>query len=265
MGERTSHEHGVFSWIDLAVPDADAAKSWYSDLFGWDFEDLPIDTGGVYSMARIGGRSVAAISQAQEGQPPAWNSYVTVDDADAAAAKAGELGGNAMMPPFDVMEAGRMAVLQDPTGAVFAVWQPGTSIGAELVNDPGALSLNQLNTGDPEAAERFYSALFGWRFGALTEAELAEAGAGADQQYWGIHNGEQLNGGMMPLSQAGPGAPPAWLAYFTIADLDAAVGRITELGGQVLLPPTAIQSGRIAVAQDPQGAVFALFEGEVDP
>lgn len=255
MGERTSHEHGIFSWIDLALPDAEAAKSWYSALFGWDFEDLPIDTGGVYSMARIGGRSVAAISQAQEGQPPAWNSYVTVDDADAAAAKAGELGGNAMIPPFDVMEAGRMAVLQDPTGAVFSVWQPGQSIGAELVNVHGALTLNQLNTNDPERAEEFYTELFGWRI---------EAMPGTDTPYWGIYCGERVNGGMMNLDEGSP-APPHWLVYFAIDDIDAAAEKIESSGGSLLLPKTEVPGpGHIVVARDPQGAVFALYAGRFD-
>jgi uncharacterized protein len=262
MGERTSHAPGAFSWTDLATSDSAGAKSFYGGLFGWEFEDMPVPDAPPYTMARIGGKAVCALYErfAEQPGPPAWLSYVTVEDADATASRARELGATAISEPFDVLEAGRMAVLQDPTGAVFAIWQPLQSIGAELVNEPGAMSLNQLNTGDPQAAERFYSELFGWRFGELPEAET-----GGEQRYWGIFNGERLNGGMMPLEQAGPGAPPAWLVYRTTADLDSSVARIGELGGQIMLEPTAIQSGRIAVAQDPQGAVFALFEGEVDP
>ena len=265
MGERTSHAAGTVSWADLATTDAAGAKAFYGELFGWELEDLPVPDAPPYTMARIGGKAVCAIYEraAEQPGPPAWLSYVTVDDADATASRARELGATVISEPFDVMQAGRMAVLQDPTGAVFAIWQPGESIGAELVNDPGAITLNQLNTGDPEAAKRFYTGLFGWRFDQLPEAESADTDV-AGQKYWGIFNGERLNGGMMPLSQAGPGAPPAWLVYFTTPDVDASVARIGELQGQVVLAPTQIQSGRIAVAQDPQGAVFALFEGEVD-
>ena len=265
MGERTSHAPGAISWTDLGTDDAAGAKDFYGGLFGWEFEDMPVPDAPPYTMARIGGKAVSAIYERTTRQgPPAWLSYVTVEDADATAARAAELGATTFQEPLDVMDAGRMAVLQDPTGAVFAIWQPGTSIGAELVNDEGAMSLNQLNTSDPEAAQSFYSTLFGWRFDELPEA-AAESADVAGQQYWGIFNGDRLNGGMMPLLQAGPGAPPAWLVYFTSADLDRSVARIDELGGQVVLQPMRIQSGRIAVAQDPQGATFALFEGEVDP
>lgn len=255
MGERTSHEHGAFSWTDLASTDPEAAKPWYSDLLGWQVEDMPAGD-SVYSMASIDGRSVAAIYALQaDDQPPAWLSYVTVDDADAAAAKAGELGGTALMPPFDVMEVGRMAVLQDPTGAVFAVWQPRQSIGAELVNGHGALTHNQLNTNDPARAQEFYSELFGWRIEAIP---------GTDTPYWGIYRGERVNGGMMNLGEGSP-APPHWLVYFGIDDIDAAAEQIESSGGTLMLPKTEVPGpGHILVAQDPQGAVFALYAGRFD-
>ena len=159
-------------------------------------------------MARLGGKAVGALYERSADQPgpPAWLSYVTVEDADATASRSGELGATDLGAVR--RHGGRtMAVLQDPTGAVFAIWQPGQSIGAELVNDPGAITMNQLNTGDPEAASGFYSELFGWRFDQLPEAQAADTDV-AGQQYWGIFNGGRLNGGMMPLSQAGPGAPP---------------------------------------------------------
>jgi predicted enzyme related to lactoylglutathione lyase len=163
------------------------------------------------------------------------------------------------MSPLDVASAGRMAIVTDPTGATFALWQAGGHIGARLVNDPGSLCLNQLNTGDPEQARGFYEGLFGWHFVPV----------GTDEQpYWGIHNptadGEALNGGMMPLPPDAT-VPSHWLPYFTTADLDAAVARVEASAGTVLIPPMAIESGRIAEAMDPQGAVFALFEGRVDP
>lgn len=266
MGERTSHAPGTFSWTDLATTDAAGAKAFYGELFGWELEDMPVPEAAPYTMARIDSKVVCAMYErtAEQPGPPAWLSYVTVDDADATASRAAELGATTISEPFDVMQAGRMAVLQDPTGAVFAVWQPGDSIGAELVNDAGAMTINQLNTGDPEAAERFYSELFGWRFDDLVEAKATESRADGEEHYWGIYNGERLNGGMMPLAQAGPGAPPAWVVFFTSTDLDASIARLGELQGQVMAGPMAIGEGRIAVAQDPQGAVFALFEGEVD-
>ncbi len=143
MGERTSHPPGTFSWVDLSTTDQEAAKAFYQGLFDWDCEDAPVGDGMYYSMMRIHGRAVAAISAQQQalrdqGVPPAWNSYVTVEDADAAAARAKELGGNVLSEAFDVLEAGRMAVLMDPQGAAVMVWQPRDSIGAELVNAPGA-------------------------------------------------------------------------------------------------------------------------------
>ena len=160
-----------------------------------------------------------------------------------------------VMEAFDVMDVGRMAVVQDPTGAFFAVWEPHASIGAERVNEPGALTLTQLNTSNPERAQEFYADVFGWRF---------EPVEGSDVPYWGIYNGERLNGGMMPLPPLAP-APSHWLVYFTVEELEGAASRIGESGGDVVLAPMPIPSGRILVARDPQGAYFALFEGEVDP
>lgn len=259
MGERTSHAPGTFSWTDLSTTDQEAAKSFYGDVFGWDAEDRPVGDGINYTMMSIGGKAVAAASplredQREQGVPPFWMSYVTVQDADATAARAAELGGTLMAEPFDVFDAGRMAVIQDPQGAFFSIWQPGESIGAELVNVPGALTMTQLNTTDPEAAGRFYADLFGW------DVSQIEA---PGEPFWSIHNQGRLNAGMMKLPE-GAGAPPHWLVYFVADDLDASAGKIEQLGGRVIVPPMPIPAGRIAVAQDPQGATFALFEGELD-
>jgi uncharacterized protein len=255
MGERTSHTPGTFSWTDLATTDTDAAKRFYTELFGWEHDDQPIPGGdAVYTMLLRDGKAVAALFQGQEGMPTAWSSYVTVESADSTAAKATDLGGTLMAEPFDVMDAGRMAVIQDPTGAVISVWEPHGSIGATFVNGPGALTLNQLNTPDPETAERFYAGLFGWR---------TEEVAGGDQPYWGIYNGDRLNAGMMQLA-ADAGAPPHWLVYFGSVDVDADAASIGELGGQVMVPPLDVPGGRILVAQDPQGAVVGLFAGRFD-
>ncbi len=256
MGERASYEPGTFCWTDLSTTDAEGAKAFYGQLFGWEAIDFPVEPAGIYTMFRLDGRDVAAVAERGADQgPPAWLSYVSVTDVDDASARALQAGGTVVAEPFDVMDFGRMALLQDPTGAFFALWEPRTHIGASLVNDPGCLCLNQLNTSDPAAAGRFYTEVFGWRIESV----------GTDQQpYWGIYNGDSLNGGMMPLTPA-TGAPSHWLVYFTAADLEGSTANVDELGGRVLVPPIPIASGRIAVATDPQGAAFALFEGRVDP
>jgi uncharacterized protein len=254
MGQRTSHPPGTFSWTDLATSDVDGAKRFYGELLGWEFDDQPIPEGGVYSMALRDGGNVAALYQPQTEMPPAWVSYVTVTSADDAAARARDVGGTLMTEPFDVLTAGRMTVIQDPTGAVVAAWEPRESIGATLVNGPGALTLNQLNTSDPERGRDFYAQLFGWRI---------EPVPGGDQPYWGIYNDERLNGGMMHL-QPDAGAPSHWLVYFGSAGVDEDATKVTELGGQVLVPPLDVPGGRVAVAQDPHGAFFGLVSGRFD-
>jgi predicted enzyme related to lactoylglutathione lyase len=164
MGMRERYEPGTFSWADLGTDDPEAAKAFYVGLFGWHTEDVPMGESGPYSMCMLDGGVVCAIYGREPGEgPPAWLSYVTVADADATVAAARAAGALAAQDVFDVFDAGRMAVVQDPTGAHFAVWQPGTNIGATLVNVPGAMCLNQLNTSDPARAAAFYTDVFGWR------------------------------------------------------------------------------------------------------
>jgi uncharacterized protein len=255
MGERTQHPPGTVSWVELSTTDADGAKAFYTVLFGLEAEDNPVPEGGVYTILRKDGRAAAALYEPGDGRPAAWLSYVTVESADATATAVGEHGGTVAMGPFDVMDVGRMAVVQDPAGAFFALWEPRASIGAEVVNEPGTLTITQLNTNDPDGAQAFYGGVFGWRFDAV---------AGGDVSFWGIYNGDRLNGGMMPLPP-GMEAPPHWLVYFASEGVDDDAGRIGELGGQVLVPPTSIPSGgRFLTAQDPQGGIFALFSGEFD-
>jgi uncharacterized protein len=253
MGERDRHEHGTFSWTDLSTPDAEASKAFYGGLFDWEFEDNPVPEGGVYVMAKLGGRSAAAMFESSE-RHPAWASYVTVDDADAITERAQELGAHVLAGAFDVMDFGRMSTLQDPQGAVFCVWQAGSRIGAQVVNGPGALSMNQLNTTDPEAAQRFYTDLFGWRF---------EEVQGGPAPYHGIYLGARLNGGMMQMPPGQP-APPHWLVYFGIDDIDAAAEQISSSGGRVVVEKMDVPGGQILVAQDPPGATFALVAGRFD-
>lgn len=254
MGTRTSHPPGTFSWADLATSDAGEAKAFYTGVFGWTPEDMPVPDAPPYTMLRVGDTAVAALYGAREGQPSAWLSYVTVEDADATAAKARELGATLMAEPMDVMEAGRMAIVQDPQGAVFAIWQPRGAIGAERVNEPNCMTWNELATPDMGASGSFYSDLFGWRI---------EDAPGAEGRYATILNGDRTNGGIRPLQDGEP--MPWWAVYFAVEDLDASLGRAAELGGATLAGPMEVLEGRrIAAVRDPHGAVFNLYEGDLD-
>jgi uncharacterized protein len=258
MGERTKYAPGTFCWTDLATTDQDAAKQFYGQLFGWTAVDYPVGEGVTYSMMQIDGKDVGAISpqpqqQADAGVPPLWNSYISVESADAAADRAQKLGATVHAPPFDVMDVGRMAVIQDPQGAFFMPWEAKQHHGASLVNARGALTWNELASVDPEASAEFYRELFGWKI---------EPFEGMQMTYLGLQNSEgQGNGG---IRSAMENEPSYWLVYFGADDADADTALATELGATALAPPTDIGVGKIAVLQDPQGAVFALYAGRFD-
>lgn len=269
MGKRTSYGPGTFSYVELQTTDTAGARQFYGELFGWQGEDVPIPEeagGGTYTALKLDGETVAALTpqapqQRDAGVPPNWFSYVTVANADETAAKAAELGGGVHAGPFDVMEEGRMAVIGDPTGAIFGIWQAGRSIGSTVVNDPGCLTMNELATNDVERAQEFYTPLFGWAFEQLDTGEMPP--------YWAIRHecaANGLNGGMRELApqQSEAGIPPHWLPYFTVESTDAMVTSTSGAGGGVLAPAFDIPAGRIAVLHDPQGVAFAVFEGEVD-
>ena len=253
MPERESYASGTPNWVDLQTTDQPAAKTFYGELFGWTFEDNPVDETGdvVYSMATLQGHRVAAISplgeQAAAGVPPHWNSYVSVDDIDAAAAKVAPAGGTVIAPPFDVLDAGRMAVIQDPTGAVLELWQAKNNIGASLVNEPGTFSWSELMTPDVPKAAAFYDAVLGW--GSRTHGE------GMPYTEFTL-DGNSIAGAMNPPM---PGIPPVWGVYFSVADTDATVAKATSLGAAVFAGPTDIEPGRFAVLADPQGAMFNVI------
>jgi len=256
MGERTSHAPGTISWADLATSDPEAAKTFYDGLFGWEYEDSPVGEGMTYSMARLQGRVAAAISaqrddERAQGIPPHWNVYVTVEDADATAAAVPAAGGQVLAGPFDVFEAGRMAVIADPAGAVLCLWQPGTNIGAQIVNVPGALTWPDCATPDPAAAGAFYAELLGRRAEQMSE----------EPPYWVLWNGERTNGG---LTSGMPGAPAAWFPYFATDSVDAKLEAAQAAGGARAVGPIDVPQGRFAIVQDPQGAIFALSEAEFD-
>jgi predicted enzyme related to lactoylglutathione lyase len=259
MGDRESYAPGTFSWTDLTTTDQDGAKAFYGALFGWEAIDRPVGDGVVYSLMTLGGKNVAAISpqpqpQRDAGVPPTWNSYVTVQNADDALARARELGATVHADAFDVLDAGRMGVIQDPQGAYFLVWEPRTNIGASLVNVAGALCWNELASPDPEASATFYGALLGW------ENRTME---GSEPPYLVVMNDGHGNGGIRPMMPAEP--QPYWLVYFGVDDLDASMAHVEELGGAKLAGPIPIGPGTLGFVQDPQGAVFALYTGVFDP
>ena len=257
MGERAAYEHGTPNWVELGTDEPEAACSFYSELFGWEGEEIPGGHGS-YTMFRLGGKKVAGILARGEKQPVnAWNSYIAVNDADVAAARVAELGGTVAAGPFDLPGAGRAAFVLDPSGAAVGLWEAREHFGAELVNEPGALCMNQLNSRDPEAALTFFVSLFGWRVEDMGTEDLA---------YWGFFRDDtmaSMNATMTLLPPDG-GAPSHWLAYFAVSDVEASTAKAKELGGGIDLE-AEIEDGRIAVLTDPQGAYFALFEGELDP
>ncbi len=258
MAERTSYSPGTFSWTDLDTTDQDGAKQFYSELFGWVADDQPVGDGMTYSMMNIGGKPAAAISTQQEAQrnagaPPAWNSYITVESADAAVDRATNLGANIISPAFDVMDVGRMAVIQDPQGGFFMVWEPKLHIGAAIVNAHGALSWNELATPDLEASATFYREMFDWK---------VEPMEGMEMPYMVITTAAGTsNGGMRAAAET---EPTYWLVYLGANDIDATMSKATELGGNALLGPMDIGVGKIGVVQDPQGAVFGVYAGDFD-
>jgi uncharacterized protein len=249
MSERTRYDPGTFSWADLTTTDLSAAKRFYSELHGWEYRDNPLPGGAVYAMATKDGHDVAALAESQE-QPPHWNNYVTVESADDAAKRAEDAGATIVEAPFDVMTAGRMTVVQDPTGAIFCAWEPRDNIGAKLVNADGALAWNDLTTNDVARAERFYADLFGWRTREIPNAN----------GYRVIYNGERSNGGMIEEQSI----PPNWMPYFGTDDLDGAIALVERLGGRKVFGPQTVPSGAFAVIADPQGAISGILSAEYD-
>ncbi len=259
MSEFTAHTPGTFSWPELATSDQKAGVAFYRALFGWDVTDSPIGPTEVYSTLTMRGKPVGAActlrpEETKMGVPPHWNSYVTVANCDESAKKAEALGAKVFMPPFDVMDYGRMAVIQDPTGAVFEIWQAKKHIGAMILNEPGALCWTELNTRDTKTAEAFYTEMFGWG--------VKHSAPGSPMEYTEFSVQGVPSIGMMPMVEHMPATVPSyWMPYFQVADADASVARVKELGGSVMVPPQDIpNTGRFAIVSDPQGAMFAVFK-----
>jgi predicted enzyme related to lactoylglutathione lyase len=257
--EFSSHVPGTFSWVELATTDQKAGVAFYRALFGWDVNEQPMGPDGIYSMFLLRGKEVAAgysmrPEERQSGAPPHWNLYVTVAHVDETVKRAEGLGAKVFAPAFDVMDVGRMAVLQDPTGAVFQLWEPKKHIGAKILNEPGALCWSELATRDPKTAESFYTKLLGWT------AKHGSADAG--MEYTELSNQGQPGVGMLPMPAQVPASVPSyWMPYFQVVDCDASTAKAKELGASVMVPPQDIpKTGRFAVLKDPQGAMFAVFK-----
>jgi predicted enzyme related to lactoylglutathione lyase len=253
MPERKSYAQGTPNWVDLQTSDQNAAREFYAGLFGWTYDDQPMAEGQVYSMAKLGDHYVAAIAAqspelAAAGAPSAWNTYIAVDSVDETVAKVEAAGGQVVMQPFDVMDAGRMAFVLDPGGAAVALWQAGSHIGAGLVNEPGTLTWNELITTNPSATA-FYQKVLG-----LTTTTM-DMGTGEYTMFQ--VGGEQIAGSTPPQM---PGVPNHWHVYFAVADADATAAKVTEQGGSLLADPFDTPAGRMAVVRDPQGAVFSIIQ-----
>ena len=248
MPEITGYEHGVPSWVDIGTTDLGAGGRFYSELFGWQGQDMG-EEAAHYTIVSKDGKQVAAISPAQDPGPPRWTTYINVDDVDAVASKAEAAGGTVIVAPMDVMTAGRMAMFADTTGAVIAAWQPGEHRGAQLANEPGSLTWNELSSSDPAKSKAFYSAVFGWGWGGSDDYAEAQV------------SGRTIGGMMQRRPDLPAAVPDSWLVYFGTADVDADVAKATALGASVIMGPTDIPgTGRFAVLADPQGAAFALFQ-----
>ncbi|MGK4582328.1 VOC family protein [Kitasatospora sp. HPMI-4] len=247
---------GTPCWVDLMAPDQQAALDVYRDLFGWQGEIGPPEFGG-YAMCLLNGKPVCGIGPAmappgQPAPPTVWTTYLSTDDADAAQAAITANGGTVMVPVMDVGTVGRMLIASDPTGAVFGVWQPLDFFGAQVVNEPGALTWNELHTGDPAKAKTFYKAVFG---ADIEPMSMAEAG-----DYHVLKVGGRPVGGVANLANAPAGMPAHWLTYFAVDDTDSTVDALVKRNGNVLVPPFDMPAGRMSVVADPQGAVFAVIK-----
>ena len=254
MPEFTSYVRGTPCWVDVTSADLEGAIAFYTSLFGWHADTDPRPEAGGYTMFSKNGKHVAAASRPQqEGMPAHWTTYLASDDVDDTARRVRDAGGTVLVEPFDVFDAGRMTVAQDPTGAVFGVWQAGAHIGAQLANEPGTLNWNQCQTEDPARAAEFYKDVFGY--------EIEEVDVGGEQPFRVLKvEGRGIAGVREHVPQAG-NAPAHWSTVFAVADADETCTQAAELGGTVLLEPTDLPDiGRIAVIQDPGGAVFQVLQ-----
>jgi predicted enzyme related to lactoylglutathione lyase len=257
MANIDRHPAGSFCWIELHTSDQNAAKIFYSAIFGWTPHDSPMGPNDFYTEFKLQDREVAAActlrpEHRDQGVPPHWAIYIAVDNADATAAKANELRGKILALPFDVMDFGRMAIIQDPSGAQFCIWQAHKNAGIRIAGVNGTLVWADLSTPDVQLAIDFYARLFGWQIAADPKDTSG---------YSHIKNGEHFIGGVPPSKYRQPGTPPHWLAYFLVDDVDATAAKAKGAGATLYIPPMTMEGvGRMSVIADPQGAVFSIFK-----
>ncbi len=258
MPEMSSHAPGSFCWAEAGTIDAAKTKAFYSELFGWEFDDRPAGE-FVYSIGQLRGKDICGLYELspemrQQGVPPHWMSYVAVADTDATCEKVHKLGGTVIQGPFDVMDVGRMAVLADPTGAHFSIWGAKKHKGSGILGEPGTPCWFELATKGLDKAEDFYTRLFGWTL---------KKGADGGVRYDEITNpgASHPMGGMTELRKEHGPVPPHWTIYFMVENVDGDAKRAARLGGKVLAPPMDIPKvGRFSVIADPAGATFAIFK-----
>ncbi len=255
MGLRTGYKQGTPSWVDLATSDQDAAKGFYGSLFGWSWDDNDMGDGTFYSMGQLKGKNAAAVytqraDEAEQGIPPHWTTYITVDNADEVTGKVAGAGGQVFAEPFDVFESGRMAVAADPTGGVVGLWQPKQHIGAEIVNEPGAFAWNELITDDVPKAGAFFESILGVNVHNQTDPF----------PYTLLMVDDQPAGGFMAKQPEMGQMPNVWVVYFSVDDADSTAAKAESLGGKVMVPPMDTPVGRMAGLVDPQGAMFSVIK-----
>lgn len=256
MTHMTSFAPGTFSWVELGTPDLASATAFYRGLFGWATEEVSSEEGIHYVMGSLHDRPVAGLyqlsqQQIAQGFPSHWLSYIAVENVAETADKAVSLGGTVVAPAMDVQDLGRMAVIQDPSGALFALWQARAHAGSGLVNEPGALTWNELATRHTDTVTRFYCELFGWASDAKEMGPLL---------YTTFSNHEGPVGGMLQMTEEWGKIPPHWMVYFAVGDCDEAARLAGDLGAVVPVPPTDLPDvGRFALVQDPQGATFSVI------
>ncbi len=257
MVRHAAYEPGTPSWADVTSHDPDAARAFYGGLFGWTGEPATEPEARGYTVMMLGDGAVAGLAPTFGEMPAIWSTYVTVADADAAVAAASAAGGQVLMSAMDVLDAGRMAVISDPSGAALSLWQPRNHIGAEVRMETNALCWVELNTRQPDVAVSFFNTLFGWE--ANQVGGPVEAG-GPGFDYIMLQSGDTPIGGIITMDEHWPAeVPPHWMVYFGVEDCDTAAARVTELGGEVCVPPTDIPPGRFAVVGDPDGATFTII------
>jgi predicted enzyme related to lactoylglutathione lyase len=260
LQEVTKYPHGAFSWVELATTDTEGGKKFYSELLGWTYQDMPIGDGSYYTMFSLHGKYVAALfemqpEQRQAGMPPHWASYITVDNVDETTAKVQAAGGTVSSQPFDVLDSGRMSVIQDPTGAIVSLWEARNHIGAGYVT-----FWNELLTRDVAAAADFYRTLLGWTVGMDTLDGMTFAACLNGERPVAVILPIPDAATIMSIPDAGGDMPSNWVVYFGVPDFDLSLAKAQELGGTLVASPREHAGYRFALIQDPQGAMFYIMK-----